>query len=391
MFFWAKYGTETTFTFPILKRAVIDLAATADWTPATGDTKVSKDGGNVANTTNNPAAVGGTGSVLWTLTLTATELQAAVVDVQIVDSATKTIEDQVIKIFTYGNASAKIVPDLSDIVRMGLTALPNAAAEASGGLYTRGSGAGQINQAANGQIDSNAVKVAGTAQTGRDLGASVLISSGTGTGQLDVTSGVIKANLVQILGTILTETAGYLAAGFKKFFNVATPVFTMESVNQSANNDTKITSLQGSLSTVDGKVDDILADTGELQTDLVNGGRLDLLVDGIKAKTDLIPASPAAAGSKMDIVDAPSSAGKTALANAAADKVWDEVASDHVAAGSTGALLALVHSILGGKQQIIGNQLVCYAADNATEVARFNLFDAAGDPTMVSVYLRTRA
>lgn len=390
MFFWAKYGTETTFTFPILKRAVIDLAATEDWTPATGDTKVSKDGGNVANTTNNPAAVGGTGSVLWKLTLTATELQAAVVDVQIVDSATKTIEDQVIKIFTYGNASAKIVPDLSDIVRMGLTALPNAAAEASGGLYTRGSGAGQINQAANGQIDSNVVKVAGTAQTGRDLGASVLISSGTGTGQLDVTSGVIKANLVQILGTILTETAGYLAAGFKKFFNVATPVFTMESVNQSANNDTKITSLQGSLSTVDGKVDEILADTGELQTDFVNGGRLDLLVDGIKAKTDLIPASPAAVGSKMDIVDAPSATGKAALANAAADQVWDEVASDHVAAGSTGALIGLVHSILGGKQQIVGNQLVCYAADNTTEVARFNLFDAAGDPTMVSVYLRTR-
>ena len=390
MFFWAKYGTETTFTFPILKRAVIDLAATADWTPATGDTKVSKDGGNVANTTNNPAAVGGTGSVLWTLTLTATELQAAVVDVQIVDSATKTIEDQVIKIFTYGNASAKIVPDLSDIVRMGLTALPNAAAEASGGLYTRGSGAGQINQAADGQIDSNAVKVAGTAQTGRDLGASVLISSGTGTGQLDVTSGVIKANLVQILGTILTETAGYLAAGFKKFFNVATPVFTMESVNQSANNDTKITSLQGSLSTVDGKVDDILADTGELQTDFVNGGRLDLLVDGIKAKTDLIPASPAAVGSKMDIVDAPSATGKAALANAAADQVWDEVASGHVAAGSTGALVGLVHSILGGKQQIVGNQLICYAADNTTEVARFNLFDAAGDPTMVSVYLRAR-
>lgn len=390
MFFWAKYGTETTFTFPILKRAVIDLAATADWTPATGDTKVSKDGGNVANTTNNPAAVGGTGSVLWKLTLTATELQAAVVDVQIVDSATKTIEDQVIKIFTYGNASAKIVPDLSDIVRMGLTALPNAAAEASGGLYTRGSGAGQINQAANGQIDSNVVKVAGTAQTGRDLGASVLISSGTGTGQLDVTSGVIKANLVQILGTILTETAGYLAAGFKKFFNVATPVFTMESVNQSANNDTKITSLQGSLSTVDGKVDEILADTGELQTDFVNGGRLDLLVDGIKAKTDLIPASPAAVGSKMDIVDAPSATGKAALANAAADQVWDEVASGHVAPGSTGALLALVNSILGGKQQIVGNQLICYAADNTTEVARFNLFDAAGDPTMVSVYLRTR-
>lgn len=48
-----------------------------------------------------------------------------------------------------------LVPwDYQDGVRMGLTALPNAAAEAAGGLYTRGTGAGQINQAANGQIDT---------------------------------------------------------------------------------------------------------------------------------------------------------------------------------------------------------------------------------------------
>lgn len=40
------------------------------------------------------------------------------------------------------------------------TALPNAAAEAAGGLYTRGSGAGQINQNANGQVDSRAVSLA---------------------------------------------------------------------------------------------------------------------------------------------------------------------------------------------------------------------------------------
>jgi len=42
-------------------------------------------------------------------------------------------------------------------VRLGLTALPNMAAEAAGGLYTRGTGAGQINQPVNGQIDSRLV------------------------------------------------------------------------------------------------------------------------------------------------------------------------------------------------------------------------------------------
>jgi hypothetical protein len=113
MFLWAKYGTQTSFRFPVVKRGVVDLAATADWTPATGDTKVSKDGGNVANSTNNPGAIGGTGSVSWTLTLSATELTAAEVNIQIVDSATKAIEDQYLTVYTYGHASAKIQTDLS--------------------------------------------------------------------------------------------------------------------------------------------------------------------------------------------------------------------------------------------------------------------------------------
>src|SRR5919198_394856 len=83
------------------------------------------------------------------------------------------------------------------------------------------------------ETSADAVKLGGTTQTGRDVGASVLISSGSGTGQLDVTSGVVKANLVQILASALTETVGgYLTAGFKKLFDVASPVLTAASVNQ---------------------------------------------------------------------------------------------------------------------------------------------------------------
>lgn len=84
----------------------------------------------------------------------------------------------------------------------------------------------------SGLADANAVKLgptgAGTAQTARDIGASVLLSSGSGSGQLDFTSGVVKSNLSQILGTALTETAGLLAGGFKKFFNISTPAATMD-------------------------------------------------------------------------------------------------------------------------------------------------------------------
>ena len=98
--------------------------------------------------------------------------------------------------------------DLQDSVRGGMTALPNAAAEAAGGLYTRGTGAGQINQPANGRIDANTIAVSGTTQTARDLGASVLLSPGTGTGQISLTSGAVT------VGTLANDsvTAAALAA-----------------------------------------------------------------------------------------------------------------------------------------------------------------------------------
>jgi hypothetical protein len=46
----------------------------------------------------------------------------------------------------------------------------------------------------------NVVSFGGTAVTGRDIGASVLLSSGTGTGQVLLSSGVISANAVQLSG-----------------------------------------------------------------------------------------------------------------------------------------------------------------------------------------------
>jgi len=56
-----------------------------------------------------------------------------------------------------------------DGVRLGLTALPNAAAEAAGGLYTRGTGAGQVNQHANGAIDTNTIAISGDATAADNL------------------------------------------------------------------------------------------------------------------------------------------------------------------------------------------------------------------------------
>lgn len=64
--------------------------------------------------------------------------------------------------------------DLRDSVRGGMTALPNAAAEAAGGLYTRGTGAGQINQPTNGQIDSNVVAMAANVLTAAAIASNAI-------------------------------------------------------------------------------------------------------------------------------------------------------------------------------------------------------------------------
>lgn len=194
MVFWRKYNTPTHVYVPMIKRGVVDFAVSGDWTPAAGDVKISKDGGAAANVTNLPTAITMGNTAMWDFSLVAAELSAAKVVVMVADSATKAVEDQCFIIETYGHASAELKMDWSDSVRMGLTALPNAAAEAAGGLYTRGSGAGQINQPANGQIDVNTVKVGGTVQTARDLGASVLLSPGTGAGQISLSSGQVTVS-----------------------------------------------------------------------------------------------------------------------------------------------------------------------------------------------------
>lgn len=53
---------------------------------------------------------------------------------------------------------------------------------------------------------------------------------GSVTGAVGSVTATVNANLTQILGTALTETAGYLAAGFKKFFNVLNPTGTLLSI-----------------------------------------------------------------------------------------------------------------------------------------------------------------
>lgn len=242
--------------------------------------------------------------------------------------------------------------DPFDAVRLGLTALPNAAAEAAGGLYTRGTGAGQINQPANGRVDTNVVTVAGTTQTARDLGTSVLISSGTGTGQLQVTAGVVQASLVQILGSAITGTAAQIAAAFGSWFNVATPTGTVNSLpaatpgaaggvfvagtNAATTVTTSLTTtftgnLTGSVGSVTGAVGSIAAN-GLTATSIATGA-----IDADAVATD--------------------------AATEIADAVWNSTRAGHTTAGSFGEGVSSVQgnvtgsvaSVTGAVGSVTGN------------------------------------
>lgn len=156
MEFIRKYGVATHVYVPMIKRGLVDFAAGADWTPAAGDVKISRDGTAAANIASLPTALAMGNVALWDFSLSAAEMQSAKLMVTVGDSATKAVEDQAFAVVTFGPPSGELAGfDFTDGVRGGLTALPNANAAANGGLPTvdagnavkvqSGTGANQVN------------------------------------------------------------------------------------------------------------------------------------------------------------------------------------------------------------------------------------------------------
>jgi hypothetical protein len=205
---------------------------------------------------------------------------------------------------------------------------------------------------ANGRVDVGSIS--GTAQTARDIGASVLLSSGTGTGQVSLTAGVVAANATQIAGAAVNTanaqlgvnvvnaggtawnsgaiTANTFAAGAitaaKFAANALDAVWSTTTRLLTAGTNivlakgTGITGLNDlSAAQVNAEADTALADAGvtttvtsridaAISTRLASGSYTapdNASIAAIKGKTDNLPAAPAAVG------DVP-----TAAANAAA-------------------------------------------------------------------------
>lgn len=126
--FLRKYGVETKIPFVLFEVDGVDFRV--DAVDAGTDCSIMKDEG-AEDTCTNDFVDEGKG---YSLTLTATEMEAARIVVYVVDSATKVWLDDSIVVETYGHPSAMHAVDLDDSVRAGLTALPAAAADAAGGL-----------------------------------------------------------------------------------------------------------------------------------------------------------------------------------------------------------------------------------------------------------------
>jgi len=166
-----KYGVEFTVDFELYEVDGVDLRV--DWTPAAADCEVQKDGGNFVQCTNTAIAEDGT----YSITITATEAEAARIVIKVVDAATKVFLDKIILVETYGNASAQHAFDLD------------------------------------------------TASVAQGADNNTILSS------LTIANGAVDAKLTYVMDTILTEGgAGRLAAALIKFLDVATPTGTINSI-----------------------------------------------------------------------------------------------------------------------------------------------------------------
>lgn len=198
---------------------------------------------------------------------------------------------------------------------------------------------------AAGLADANAVKMgpsgSGSAQTARDIGTSVLLSAGTGTGQLDFTSGVVKANAVQWLGGTIpaVNVTGVPLVDAKYLLGTifATPA-------TAGIPDVNVKNIGGTFASYGGLVGDIRNGLSTLTQTQVSGGAYALtnatFIAALKAGLGTVPASgnwmvsytqptnflttvfaatvgtsTLAAGAQMDIVDAPNATAITAIQN----------------------------------------------------------------------------
>jgi hypothetical protein len=265
-------------------------------TGATGlDSEVSKDQGTFADCTNEATEIA-TSSGMYYLDLTSTEMDADCVSI-------------IIKTSSAGAKTTPIVlyPIEDGDIRANVVQFGSSAGTFSSGrpevntTHAAGTawGSGAITAASIATDAITAAKVASDAVTEIQSGLSTLTASGVRSAV-----GLASANLDTQLSAIDDYLDTEVAAIKAKTDNLpASPAATGDIPSAASIADAVWDEATAGHTTggtfgeqLKSDVDAILADTNELQTDWVNGGRLDLIIDAINAKTTNLPASPAATG-----------------------------------------------------------------------------------------------
>ncbi len=119
--FLRKYVSATGLVYvPIRKAGSRDFATSSDWTPAAGDVKVSNGAINVSNIFYLPTYANGA----WAFDLNgSTYWPSGAVQVIVIDSATKAVEDTCFLVESFGHSSANHKVDYTDGVAFGITRL----------------------------------------------------------------------------------------------------------------------------------------------------------------------------------------------------------------------------------------------------------------------------
>lgn len=131
--------------------------------------------------------------------------------------------------FRAAGLNDKMVESAYDTTRgLAGTALPAAAAEASGGLYTRGTGAGQINQDGNGRIDTNVAAIS------TDTTAADNLEAACDGNTYNVGGGaVVAASVTGAVGSV-TGSVGSVASGGITAASIATDAIDADSLAANA-------------------------------------------------------------------------------------------------------------------------------------------------------------
>lgn len=308
------------------------------------DCFISKNGAAAAATTNNPTEVdSGDMPGVYYIELTATEVNT-LGNVVVWVSGTATGPGTIMEVREL--IATVVAYDPYDAVRLGLTALPNANAEAAGGLYTRGTGAGQINQSANGQIDANTARWNNEAVDTllAQFGATprALAQSGTTQGITLNAADSSISNTYQ--GGIIHIVAG-TGVGQNRYilsYNGSTKVAVVDSNWATTPDATSYyTIFRGR---------DISAGGGGVNVTAWRGTTPNILVSG------RVNASVGA----MDSNTITASALASDAAGEIADAVWDEARSGHVVSGSFGEGVNI------NDYNLVGNALTYLGAASAS-------------------------